>query len=171
VLAIVAVAVLVWPTLAAAARTATLYADNVSDVARGDVAMARWLAARLPEEAVVATMDIGALAAILPNRIVDLAGIANPEIHEYVRRAEASGESWQEGTLRFIAERRPDYLVVFPEWLTAVERPGSPFRPLHGIHVPGNVTLGRDTLVLYATPWTRYPLRGGTDETGGRPVP
>jgi hypothetical protein len=171
VLAIVAVAVVVWPTLAAAARTATLYADNVSDVARGDVAMARWLAARLPEDAVVATMDIGALAAILPNRIVDLAGIANPEIHEYVRRAEASGESWQEGTLRFIADRRPDYLVVFPEWLTAVERPGSPFRPLHGIHVPGNVTLGRDTLVLYATPWTRYPLRGGTDETGGRPVP
>lgn len=166
-LAVVAAAALAWPTLASATRTASLYAENVSDVEHGDVAMARWLAERLPEEAVIATMDIGALAAILPNPIVDLAGIANPEIHDYIRRARADGESWQEGTLRFVADRRPDYLVVFPEWLSAVQRPGSPFRPLHVIHVPGNVTLGRDTLVLYATPWTRYRLEDAPPKPAG----
>jgi hypothetical protein len=160
--ALAALALLVFPTLAASARTAALYARNLSDVERGDVAMARWLAERLPEEAVVATMDIGALAAILPNPVLDLAGIANPEIARHLRRAEEAGGSWQDGVLAFLAERRPDYLVVFPEWLGAVERPGSPFRRLHTIHVSGNVTLGRDTLALYATPWTRYPLaRGG----------
>ncbi|HUF77864.1 MAG TPA: hypothetical protein VMR44_02990, partial [Thermoanaerobaculia bacterium] len=158
-LALAALAVLFVPTLAASARTAALYTRNLADVDRGDVAMARWLAERLPPEAVVATMDIGALAAILPNPIVDLAGIADPEVHAHIRRARAAGGTWQDGVLAFLADRRPDYLVVFPEWLTEVERPGSPFRRLHAIHVPGNVTLGRDTLALYSTPWTSYPLR------------
>jgi hypothetical protein len=169
-LALAALAILLFPTLVAAARTATLYASNLSDVERGDVAMARWLAGRLPREAVVATMDIGALSAILPNPIVDLAGIADPEVHGYIGRARAEGGTWQDGVLAFVADRRPDYLVVFPEWLTAVERPGSPYRRRHAIHVPGNVTLGRDTLALYSTPWTRYPLSGPTEQNG-EPAP
>lgn len=167
-LALAALALLLGSTLASAARTALLYGRNVADVEAGDVAMARWLAARLPEEAVVATMDVGALSALLPNRIVDLAGIGDPEVREHIRRAEGEGRSWQDGVLRFVAERRPDYLVVFPEWLSAVERPGAPFRRLHAIHVPGNVTLGRDTLAVYATPWTRYPLEEGAAEPGRR---
>ncbi len=166
-LALAAGALLLWPTASAASRTAVLYAQNLSDVEAGDVRMARWLAERLPEEAVVATMDIGALAAILPNPVVDLAGIADPEVHRYMRRSQADGGTWQDGVLRFVADRRPDYLVVFPEWLSEVERPGSPFPRLHVIHVPGNVTLGRDTLALYATPWTRYPLHDPPAEPGG----
>jgi arabinofuranosyltransferase len=169
-LALAALVVLSWPAATACARTAGLYAHNLADIEAGDVRMARWLAPRLPPEAVVATMDIGALSALLPNPIVDLAGIADPEVHGYIRRARAAGADWQEGVLAFAAERRPDYLVVFPEWLSAVERPGAPFRRVLSIHVPGNITLGRDTLVLYSTPWTRFPLRvvpQADEETGG----
>lgn len=158
-LALAGLVVLAAPTVADCARTATLYARNVADVEAGDVRMARWLAERLPERAVVATMDVGAMAAILPNRIVDLAGIGDPELHELVRRARARGGSWQDGVFDLIAARRPDYLMVFPDWLGPVDRPGSPFRRLHTIRVPDNVTLGRDTLALYSTPWTRYDLR------------
>lgn len=168
VLAALGVAVLLAPTLAGAVRTASLYARNVYDVESGDVRMARWLAARLPPEAVVATMDIGALSAILPNPILDLAGIGDPELHDYLRRARRSGRTWQDAVLQFVRDRKPDYLVVFPRWLGPVERPGSPFRRLHTVEVPGNVTLGEDTLSLYATPWTRHPLRevmeGSEDE-------
>lgn len=157
VVALLAGAVLLWPTLTAATAAGGLYGRNLLDVESGDRQAARWLAEHVPDEAVVATMDIGVLAATLPNRVVDLAGIADPEVHRYVRRAEADGGDWQDGVLAFIAARRPDYLVVFPDWLDAVERPGTPFRRLHTIHVPGNVTLGRDTLAVYATPWTRHP--------------
>lgn len=159
----VALAVLCWPVVTATVRTASLYAQNLADVQSGGVRMARWLAERTPEEAVIATMDIGALAALLPNPILDIAGIADPEVHAYVRRARDGGGTWQDGVLRFLADRRPDYLVVFPDWLTAVEREGSPYHRLHVIHVPENVTLGRDTLVLYGTPWTRYPLQASAD--------
>lgn len=159
-----ALVLLVAPTLVSYVETAALYTRNVADIEAGDVEMARWLRERLPPEAVIATNDIGALGALLPNQIEDLAGIADPEVSEHLARARAAGRSWQEGVLAFIRETRPDYLVVFPEWLTTVEAPGSPFRRLHAIHVADNVTLGRDTLALYSTPWTRYPLKDVPEE-------
>lgn len=165
------VALLLWPSVTAAVRAASLYAHNLADVEAGDVRMARWLAERLPEEAVIATMDVGAMAVLLPNRLVDVAGIGDPELHTFVRQAQEQGGSWQDGVLAFLATRRPDYLVVFPEWLRAVEAPGSPFRRLHTIEIPGNVTLGRDVLALYATPWTRYPLRAPTEPSPGDETP
>ncbi|MFP3938916.1 MAG: hypothetical protein ACLF0P_01295 [Thermoanaerobaculia bacterium] len=169
-LAAAGVLLVLWPTLADLPRTAGLYARNLRDVADGDVAMAHWLAKRVPPEAVIATVDLGAMAALLPNPILDLVGIADPEVHDHVRRVQAEGGSWQDGVLAFIAEERPDYLVVFPDWLDAFDRPGTPFRRIHTIRVPGNVTLGRDTLAAYATPWTRHPLRNaGPPEPRPRP--
>lgn len=165
-LALGGLVLLLAPPLLALARGATLYARNVLDVESGDVAMARWLAPRLPRRAVVATMDIGALSALLPNRIVDLAGIADPRVLDAVAAAKARGGGWQDGVLAFLAARRPDYLVVFPDWLAPVDRPGSGFTRLHAIRVPGNVTLGHDELALYATPWTREPL-GPAPAAGG----
>jgi len=158
-LALAGLVLLFMPTLASYVEAVALYAHNVSDVESGDVAMARWLGERLPPQAVIGTMDIGAMGALLPNPIVDLAGIASPAVYTYMSRAQTAGESWQSGVLAFIGDRRPDYLVVFPDWLPEIERPGSPFVPIQSIHVEDNVTLGRDTLVLYVTPWSRYPLR------------
>ena len=133
------------------------YTRCVLNVEDGDVAMARWLDGRLPEEAVLAVNDIGAIGYLLPNPLLDLAGIANPEIRRYFDAAEAAGEHWRQGVRRFLEERRPDYLVIFPEWfpeLTADAR----FRELRRIEIRGNMALGSDVLSLYSTPWTRYPL-------------
>ncbi|HSL83174.1 MAG TPA: hypothetical protein VLF66_10370 [Thermoanaerobaculia bacterium] len=158
-LAALALAGLVGPAATELVRGAELYARNVHDIEEGDGAMVRWLAERLPPEALLGVVDLGYAAAELPNPILDLVGIASPEVSGFVRRARAEGRSWRDGVLEFVEERRPDYLMVFPDWLPAVAAPGSPFRPLHAVRVPGNITLGGDLIVLYSTPWTRYPLR------------
>lgn len=167
--ALLAAALLVAPTAAEALRGAGRHVRSVANVEDGDVAMARWLAERLPPGAVLATVDLGAVATILPNPIVDLAGIASPEVSGHVRRARERGESWRRGVLDFIAAERPDYLLVFPAWLPEAEAPGAPFRRLHAIRVPGNIALGGDEIVLYATPWTRYALRPDTDHPSADP--
>ena len=66
--------------------------------------MARWLADRLPPEAVLAVNDIGAFGYLLPNRLIDLAGIANPEFAAYL----TGPEGRKAGTHRFLAERQPE---------------------------------------------------------------
>lgn len=136
---------------------ARLYGRNVANVHQSNVALARWLAPRLSAQAVLAVNDIGALKFLLPNRIVDVKSIATPAWREEVRRDSFSGLSHDRAVLAALARRRPDYVIVFPSWLPAVGR-NPRFRPVHRLAIPGNVTMGSDEIVVYATPWTRFPL-------------
>jgi hypothetical protein len=155
----VVVGLVLAPTVMDLGRGLERYTRSVLNVEDSDVAMARWLETRLPPEAVLAVNDIGALRFLLPNEVVDLAGIANPEIRHYFAAARARGEPWRAGIEPFLADQRPDYLVVFPSWFPGLVSDGSRYRPLHRIVIPDNITMGGDELVLYSTPWTRFPLR------------
>jgi len=121
------------------------YAQNLANVRDSDVQAASWLVGRLDPEAVLAVVDIGALKYMLPNRVVDLAGIANPEVHDLGYRA-------------FLETHRPDYLVVFPEKFRQLVADTSSFRRVHEIVIPNNITMGGDSIGIYTTPWTRFPL-------------
>jgi len=149
------------PTLLVLVQGERFYAQNVANVHESDVAVARWLAPRLPPDASLAVNDIGAIKYFLPNRIVDLASIATPEIGQEVQRAAAAGTPWSEALLAALARRQPDYVVIFPSWFPALA--GDPrFRAVHTVAIPGNITMGGDEIVVYETPWTRHRLRDGT---------
>ncbi len=137
--------VLFLPTLTELAQGAGRYGQSVVNVQDSDVRVARWLAGRLPPEAVLGVGDIGAIKFLLPNPVVDLAGIANPEI-----------KMW--GAARFLEHHRPDYLVIFPNWLQRVTEDLSAFQAVHQVPIKNNITMAGDVLVVYATPWTRYVL-------------
>lgn len=148
---------LLLPTAAALVFGAGRYTQSVLNVEDGDVRMAHLLRELLPPEAVLAVNDIGALKYHLPNRVLDLAGIATPEVHAYAERAFAETGSYCPGLLAFVRDRRPDYLAVFPSWHGCFSE--GEFPRLLQVDVPGNITLGEDRVVLLATPWTRFPLR------------
>ncbi len=153
-----AVALLLWPTLTSALQGAGRYAQNVANVEDSDVAIARWLGPRLDPRALLAVNDIGALKYLLPNRVVDLVGIASPELRREVAEQTAAGTPWDQAMLASLERRRPDYFVIFPSWFpTLASDPRFP--PLYRLAIPNNITMGGDEIVVYATPWTRYPLR------------
>lgn len=151
-------ALILAPTLFGLVRGERFYVQNVANVEESDVAIARWLAPRLPPEAVLAVNDIGAIKYFLPNRVVDLASIATPEIGREVGRATAAGVPWSEALLAAMARRQPDYVVVFPSWFPAVTQDPR-FRPVQVLAIPDNITMGGNEIVVYETPWTRSPLR------------
>jgi hypothetical protein len=153
ILAAVVVATAAW----ALVRGAAFYGQNVANVHRSDVALARWLAPRLHPDALLAVNDIGALKYLLPNRVVDLASIATPEVRAEVMRDTASGLTLGQAWFAAIERRRPDYVIVFPSWLPTVAKDPR-FRAVHRVAIPGNITMGGDEIVVYATPWTRFPL-------------
>ena len=150
------IALLAWPTVSGLVLGAGRYVQNVSNVQDTDVRMARWLAPRLPPQATLAVNDIGAIKFLLPNRVIDLAGIVNPEIRRALKRAPP--DLWEETLAGEIATRRPDYLVIFPAWFPHLSVDPR-FRPLYEVGIRDNITMGGSTVVLYATPWTRWPLR------------
>lgn len=134
------------------------YSQSVLNVRDSDVRMALWLREHVSSDAVLAVNDIGAFGWYLDNPVVDLAGIATPEVHVHARRALARGEPVHAGILELVREARPDYLVVFPRWFGPVLETGE-FVPLLSMEIPDNITMSGDRVVLYATPWTRFPLR------------
>ena len=145
------------PTVVGVWRGRTFYVQNVANVEESDVAIARWLAARVHPEAVLAVSDIGAIKYLLPNRIIDLAGIASPETRQEVTRAAAAGVPWDDAMVAAIERARPDYVVAFPDWVPRVA--GDPrFRAVHRLEIPDNVTMGGNEIVVYEAPWTRYRL-------------
>jgi hypothetical protein len=149
---------LVAPALWKLSQGAPFYARNVANVEDSDVRIARWLSERLPAEAVLAVNDIGAIKFLLPeNPIVDLASIATPEIGREIRQSQAAGLSWSQAMLAAIARKQPDYIVIFPGWIPAVAS-NPVYRPVYRLKIPDNITMGGDEIVVYATPWTRYPL-------------
>jgi hypothetical protein len=148
------------PTIGVLMQGETFYAQNVGNVEESDVAIARWLAAHIPADAVLAVNDIGAIKYLLPNRIVDLASIATPEIGHEVNHAVAAGTPWPDAMLAALERRHPDYVVIFPSWFPTLAADPR-FREVYRLEIPGNITMGGNEIVVYATPWTRGALRSG----------
>jgi 4-amino-4-deoxy-L-arabinose transferase-like glycosyltransferase len=152
-----AVLLLAWPTFSNLVEGAGRYAQNVANVEDSDVKVARWLQGKLDPRAVLAVNDIGAIKFLLPNRIVDVAGIASPDFRRDTDAALAAGLRWDQALYAALEKRRPDYLVVFPSWVPSLASDPR-FRPVYGFTIPNNITMGGDQIGVYATPWTRYPL-------------
>ena len=147
------------PTSIALVEGAGRYLQSVGNVHGSDVEIARWLKNRLPAGAVLAVNDIGALKYQLPDHeILDLAGIVNPEVRTYMAQQAAGGAHPSRGVAQFLDERRPDYLVVFPNWFPALTGDPQVFPPLFELEIADNITMGGDRIVVFQTPWTRAPL-------------
>ncbi len=151
-------ALLAWPTLSGAWVGALLFAQNVANVEDSDVRIARWLAPRLPADALLAVNDIGAVKYFLPNRVVDLVGIASPEVRVEAAEEMKKGLSFEAAMLLAIERRRPDYVIVFPSWFPAIGRDPR-FSLVASIEIPNNITMGDARLDLWSTPWNDAPLR------------
>ncbi len=124
-----ALVLLVAPPLVRSARMALLVLQARDNVERSDGAAAAWLAANAAPDALVAVVDIGRIGYSIPNPLLDLGGIADPERQRLLAAAARAGTPWQEAMLAWIERRRPEYVVVFPGWFQRLEREPARFPP------------------------------------------
>jgi arabinofuranosyltransferase len=124
------------------------YAWGVQNINAMQVWLGRWIADQTPRDTVLAVNDIGAITYFGDRRIIDLVGLATPEILPYRRQGDA-------GLLRYLAERCPEYLVIFPTWYPELAGRGDLFRPMTAVTLPHNVVAGGTTMVVYQTVWHR----------------
>ena len=73
------------------------------------VHLGQWVKGNLPPGSRIALNDIGAIAYISRRPVIDLMGLVTPDIIPYRRQGEP-------GVIRYLAERCPDYVIVFPTW-------------------------------------------------------
>jgi hypothetical protein len=126
------------------------YALNVKNINEIDVAVAEWVAANTPEEAVIAANDVGAISYIGERSVIDLIGITNPEIiPRLTTRADL---------VEYLGEVKPDYMCVFDAWYPAIiqllTQTGVMTR-LHSVQIDDNITTGANVISIFRLDWNR----------------
>jgi len=151
---------------AGAVRGMTRYDLEVKNITEMQVRAGRWLASRDGKPSLLATNDIGAIGFITRAPILDLTGLATPEVIPFLRRRAAPGSrnyGWnganESALLEFLRGRRPDYVAIFPSWY-----PSPFFRAALGeavlqVRLQDNLICGDDTMVVYRPSWAADVLQ------------
>ncbi len=161
--------VLLAPALFSLAGGLRRYLNACSNVRDSDVAMARWLAPRLPPAALVAVNDVGAVKYLLPNRVLDLVGLMTPEVTRRRREGAVRGLGYGDVLVELLGERRPDFVLVFPSWFPYPAAHPESFHLLRKVVIRDNIAMGGEMMALYDTPWTRQPLVALAGDTAEPP--
>jgi hypothetical protein len=126
----------------ALAPAAERYAWGVQNINAMQVHLGRWLDAHTPKTATLAVNDIGAIAFFSRRPIIDLMGLVTPEILPYRREGEA-------GVIRYVAQRCPDYVVIFPTWFPALSARRDLLAPQYAVRLERNEVSGGPEMVVY----------------------
>jgi hypothetical protein len=118
------------------------YAWGVQNINAMQVHLGHWVNAHLPRGATLAVNDIGAIAYVSRRPVLDLMGLVTPEIRPYRREGER-------GVLRFIAERCPDAVIVFPTWFPQLAERREVFVPVYRVQLARNEVSGGPEMVVY----------------------
>ncbi len=122
---------------------ANAYASDVAIIDCEMVQTARWVAANVPADALVAAHDIGALGYFYERPFIDLAGLVTPEVIPFMR---------DEGRLRdYLFSRHATFAVFFPDWSDAYAALASDPRlvPVHQQDCPVARAAGGTDMVVY----------------------
>lgn len=141
-------------------RHLLLYGRNAADIREQQVATGRWIDAHLPEDAVVAINDAGALAYFGNRRVVDLVGLVTNGSALPNRAGPASLYEWLE---RLAPEERPTHFAIFPNWFPYLRRTSLVGAKLAQFHLANRSISGADLKAVYRADW-------GNVGRGGLPV-
>jgi hypothetical protein len=118
------------------------YAWGVQNIEAMQVSIGRWVHANVPPTARLAVNDIGAIAYVSRREILDLMGLATPEILPYRRQGE-------EGVIRFVSESCPDYVIIFPTWFPRLAARTDLLEAIHRVRLDRVEVSGGPEMVVY----------------------
>jgi hypothetical protein len=129
-------------------RAADRYAWGVQNINAMQVHLGQWVKDNLPPTALIAVNDIGAIAYVSRRPVIDLMGLVTPDIIPYRREGEA-------GVIRYVAERCPDYVIVFPGWFPQMTAQADALEPIYRVRLERNEVSGGPEMVVYRTACAR----------------
>jgi hypothetical protein len=122
-------------------RGALAYAQDVALIQTEMVTTAKWVAVNIPQNALIATHDIGAMGFYGGHNLLDLAGLVSPEVIPFMRD--------ETRLANYLNERGVSFLVTFPDWYPQLT---SSLIPLYSTHAPYAPALGELNMAVYQWP-------------------
>jgi hypothetical protein len=90
------------------------YARDVAVIESEMVVTAKWVAANLPQDALIAAHDIGALGYFDTHNLIDLAGLISPDVIPFIRD--------EPQLANYLNQRGADYLIAFPDFYPLITK-------------------------------------------------
>jgi hypothetical protein len=114
---------------------------NINDM---QVKIGKWLNEEISPNATIMTNDIGAIKFFSPQYMYDLVGITNPEVLEYIEK-----DGYEKGIMKFIALKKPDYLIIFNKWYPFIQERLDLFKLVREFSIDQNVICGDSIMSVY----------------------
>lgn len=127
---------------------APAYALAVKNINELHVTLGEWIRDHLPPGSRIAVNDVGALAYFGDHEVIDLEGLVSPGALAVDRAHRGLG---------FTQQTQPDYVAIFPGWYPDIAARPDLFREVHRASITDNLVSAGSVIVVYSTPWTRYP--------------
>ncbi|MFC1960179.1 hypothetical protein ACFLYO_05675 [Chloroflexota bacterium] len=121
------------------------YSQDVQIIQSEMVVSAKWLAANIPPEELLAVHDIGAVGYYAPRPILDLAGLVSPEVIPIIRQPD---ELWQ-----LMQERDAQYLMAFPDQIPGGNPDDSRLCEVFSSNGSWSPAAGGANMAVYALAW------------------
>ncbi|MBL8061512.1 MAG: hypothetical protein JNK32_00715 [Anaerolineales bacterium] len=118
------------------------YAQDVGIIESEMVVTAKWAAANLPPDAIIAAHDIGALGYFDTHALIDLAGLISPEVIPFIRD--------EPRLATFLNEKEADYLIAFPYFYPLLSKNSE---AVFTSESPLTLSLNEENMVIYL--WKR----------------
>ncbi len=104
------------------------------------VSTANWVRQNIPPDELLAVHDIGALGYFVPNPLIDMAGLINPEVVSFIRDEKRLAE--------YLSASSADYLIVLPGFYPQLT---SDLQPVFTAGTDPGILLVDDNMRVY--PW------------------
>ncbi|MCX6057658.1 MAG: hypothetical protein NTW69_05860 [Chloroflexi bacterium] len=114
------------------------YAQDVTVIESEMVVTAKWVAANLPQDALIAAHDIGALGFFDYHELIDLAGLVSPDVIPFIRD--------EPRLSNYLNQRGADYLITFPDFYPLMTANAE---KTFVTNSPTTLILGQKNMVVY----------------------
>jgi len=131
------------------------YGSDVRCINSMQVLIGKW-AAHLPKGTVLAVNDAGAIPYFSRKRILDTVGVTNPEVIRYLHKYRTR----QPGLLEYLIAKKPDYLIIFPEWYPRIAGRRDILCPVNVVKIKHNTVCGASVMVVFRPTWKRAAPTG-----------
>lgn len=92
---------------------ANTFGWNIRNINNVQIKLGKWIENNLPQDAIVAVNDIGAIKYYSQNEIIDLIGLVSPEVLEVTG---GYHKAKQEELWEYVLSQDTDYLIAYPCW-------------------------------------------------------
>jgi hypothetical protein len=147
---VIAVTVLLFlPSVESNMWYSNVHANQTKNIEEMQVHLAMWIRANVPESAVIATYDVGALGFFARGIVLDQYGLVTPPLlHNYTTLSDQA---------QYLRTMNCTYVIYYVEWFpglrNAIIGKGGAVVELYRVHIDDNVVCGTDNMAVYHVIW------------------